>query len=44
MQLEFEAGVVVEPAAERGGEARQFRVDAARGREADAAFELIDRR
>ena len=43
VQLEFEAGVVIEPAAERGREACQPGVDAARGHEADAAFELIDR-
>ena len=42
MQFEFEAGVVIEPAAERGGKPRQLGVDAARGHEADAAFELID--
>ena len=43
MQFEFEAGVVIEAAAERGGEPGLARVDAARGHEADAAFELIDR-
>ena len=42
MQLEFEAGVVIEPAAERGGKPHEPGVDAARGHEADAAFELID--
>ena len=42
VQLEFEAGVIIEPAAERGGKPRELGVDAARGHEADAAFELID--
>ena len=43
MQFEFEAGVVVEAAAERGRKPRLPRVDAARSHEADAAFELVDR-
>ena len=43
VHLEFEAGVVVEPAAECGGETGLAHVDAAGGHEADAAFELVDR-
>src|SRR3954452_24950939 len=43
VQFEFEAGVVIEAAAERSGEPCLCGVDAARGHEADAAFELVDR-
>src|SRR4051794_13130818 len=43
VQFEFEARVVIEAAAERSGEPGVCGVDAARGHEADAAFELIDR-
>ncbi len=43
MQFELEAGVVIEAAPERGGKARRAGIDAARGHEADAAFELVDR-
>lgn len=42
MQFEFEAGVIVEAASERGRKARLLHVDAARGHEADPAFELVD--
>ena len=43
VQFEHEAGVVVEAAAERGREADARDVDAARGEEAGAAFEQIER-
>ena len=43
MQLEHEAGVVVEAAAERGGEPDAADVDAARGQKAGAALEQIER-
>ncbi|MGY3652683.1 hypothetical protein ACVWW2_007974 [Bradyrhizobium sp. LM4.3] len=42
MQLEFEAGVIVETASERGREAGLLHVDTARSHEADPAFELVD--
>ncbi len=43
MQFEFEAGcVVIDPAPERGCEPRRRGVDAARGHEADPAFELVE--
>ena len=44
MQLEHEAGVVVEAAAERGRELDARNVDAARGEEAGAALEQVERR
>src|SRR5260370_34694482 len=44
MQFEFEAGIIVEAAPERGGKPRRAGIDAAPGHEADAAFELVDRR
>ena len=43
MQLEHEAGVVVEAAAERGGETDARDIDAARGEEAGAALEQVER-
>ena len=43
MQLEHEAGVVVEAAAERGREADARDVDAVRGEEAGAALEQVER-
>ena len=43
MQLEHEAGVVVEAAAEGGGEADAGDVDAARGKKAGAALEQVER-
>ena len=43
VQFELEAGVVVEAASERGGEPGLGGIDAARGHEADPAFELVDR-
>ena len=43
MQLEHEAGVVVEAAAERGRELDARDVDAARGEEAGAALEQVER-
>src|SRR5690242_9854956 len=43
MQLELEAGVVVEAASEGGGEAYLVGVDAMLGHEADARLELVDR-
>ena len=43
VQLEHEAGVVVEAAAEGGGEADARDVDAARGQEAGAALEQVER-
>src|ERR1700675_3299779 len=38
VQFEFEAGIIIEAAAERGGEPGLCRVYAARGHEADTAF------
>src|ERR1700726_2507748 len=43
MQLKLESRVGIEAAPERSGKARQSGIDAARGHEADAAFELVDR-
>ena len=43
MQLEHEAGVVVEAAAERGRELDARDIDAARGEEAGAALEQVER-
>src|SRR5688572_15720609 len=43
MHLELEPGVIVDPAAERGGEANFSDIEAACGHEADPAFEQIDR-
>ena len=44
MQLEHEAGVVIEAAAERRGEMDRAHVDAARGKKAGARLEQIERR
>src|SRR4051794_17574184 len=43
IKFEHEAGVVVEAAAERGGEADAADVDAARGKKAGAALEQVER-
>ena len=43
VQLEHEAGVVVEPAAERGREPDARDIDAARGEKAGAALEQVER-
>src|SRR5260370_1412826 len=42
VQFELKAGVVIHPAPERGGKPRLRDIDAARGHEADAAFQFID--
>src|SRR5262245_9846232 len=43
MQLEYEAGVVVEAAAEGGGETDAPDIDAARGKKTGAALEAVER-
>ena len=44
MQAELEAGVIVEAGSERGREFDTADIDAARGEEAGAALEQIERR
>ncbi len=44
VQLEHEAGIVIDPAAERSGEFDAIHVDAPAGQRPDTAFEPLQRR